>query len=48
MQSYFESLVGFLLIGANKDVRIAGSSMWLTDLDGDEIQLTILVPANLG
>lgn len=31
----------------NQEVKVDGSSMFLIDNEGDEVQLTLLVPANL-
>lgn len=33
--------------GKNQAVRVAGCALWMVDDDGDETQITILVPANL-
>ena len=33
--------------GNNKEVTVIGASLWLTDTEGDEIQLTPLFPKNL-
>ena len=33
--------------GQNREVKISGCSMFLTDSDGDEMQLTILGPQNI-
>ena len=35
------------LEGTNRSVAIQGSSIWLINEEGDEVQLTVLVPANL-
>lgn len=31
----------------NKEIKVSGSSMFLEDEDGDEFQITVLVPQNL-
>lgn len=33
--------------GVNRNVRVEGSSMFLVDDNGDEVQVSILVPVNL-
>jgi hypothetical protein len=33
--------------GENKEVKVSGSSMFIIDTEGDEVQFTILHPMNL-
>ncbi len=43
---YEDNYLRFLQEG-NEQISVCGSSMFLTDSEGDEIQITVLVPADL-